>query len=283
MPIRPLVTRNMANELFHHGFRRVGEYGFNFKAPLQSDLPLFRTGQPYRLAEGRLLVVHRGEIDMELDLVEHHLKMGDIAMAMPDSLAMPIRIGDDCVVSIVTFTRLPNDNGRQECFVTRCDEDTLLRIEQFINMITMQLKRPNEYGEIMSRLFDAFILDVQSLSSEIPAAQSDTFMHRFLQLLSKEGQVKHPIEFYADRLCITSGYLSTLVKQHSGMTALQWIDRSLVREAKVLLHHTQMPIAEVADILGFATPSFFVRFFRQQTGSTPLQFRKKNNTTAPAT
>jgi AraC-like DNA-binding protein len=67
------------------------------------------------------------------------------------------------------------------------------------------------------------------------------------------------------------------------MTALQWIDRSLVREAKVLLHHTQMPIAEVADILGFATPSFFVRFFRQQTGSTPLQFRKKNNTTAPAT
>jgi len=64
-------------------------------------------------------------------------------------------------------------------------------------------------------------------------------------------------------------------KSAVAMTTLQWIDRALVREAKVLLHHTQMPIAEIADALGFATPSFFVRFFRQQTGSTPLQFRKK--------
>lgn len=150
-----------------------------------------------------------------------------------------------------------------------------MRIEQFINMITMQMKRKGEYGEILSRLFDALILDVQSLCSEIPSAQNDAFMHRFLQLLSKEGRVKHPIEFYAARLCITPDYLSTLVKRHSAMTTLQWIDRALVREAKVLLHHTQMPIAEIADALGFATPSFFVRFFRQQTGSTPLQFRKK--------
>lgn len=56
---------------------------------------------------------------------------------------------------------------------------------------------------------------------------------------------------------------------------LQWIDRALVREAKVLLHHTAMPVAEVAEKLGFATPSFFIRFFRQQTGHTPLQYRKQ--------
>ena len=48
-----------------------------------------------------------------------------------------------------------------------------------------------------------------------------------------------------------------------------------VREAKVMLHHTQMPVAEVAETLGFATPSFFIRFFRQQTGQTPLQYRKQ--------
>jgi AraC-like DNA-binding protein len=100
-------------------------------------------------------------------------------------------------------------------------------------------------------------------------------MHRFLQLLSQEGRVKHPIDFYADRLCVSAGYVSTMVKRHSGMTALQWIDRALVREAKVLLHHTQMPVAEVAETLGFATPSFFIRFFRQQTGTTPLQYRKQ--------
>ena len=48
-----------------------------------------------------------------------------------------------------------------------------------------------------------------------------------------------------------------------------------MREAKVLLHHTAMSVAEVSEKLGFATPSFFIRFFRQQTGQTPLQYRKQ--------
>ena len=71
--------------------------------------------------------------------------------------------------------------------------------------------------------------------------------------------------------------MSTLVRRESGLTVLQWIDRALVREAKVLLHHTAMPVAEVAEQLGFATPSFFIRFFRQQTGQTPLQYRKQGS------
>jgi len=89
------------------------------------------------------------------------------------------------------------------------------------------------------------------------------------------SRTKHPIDFYARRLCVSPNYMSALVKCESGLTVLQWIDRALVREAKVLLHHTQMPVAEVAEKLGFATSSFFIRFFRQQTGQTPLQYRKQ--------
>ena len=275
MATRNFDTGEMSTELSHHGFRRAGDYGFNFHAPLQQNLSFFLEGQPYRLAEGRILMVHRGTIDLELDLEEYHLEPGDIALAIPGSLAIVNRLGCDCVVSLVTFSRMPTVDGRQECFMARCDEDTQMRIEKYIDLITIQAKRGVICTDIVSRLFDSLILDVQSLSSEITPAQKESFMHRFLQLLSQEGRVKHPIDFYADRLCVTAGYVSTMVKRHSGMTALQWIDRALVREAKVLLHHTKMPVAEVAETLGFATPSFFIRFFRQQTGTTPLQFRKR--------
>lgn len=274
MAIRYFDTEKISNELSHYGFRRVGEYGFNFHTPLQQNLSFFLEGQPYRLTEGRLLMVHRGTIDLELDLEEHHMQAGDIAFAMPNSLAMVNRLSMDCIISIVTFSRVPTVDGRQECFMARCDEGTLTRIEKYIDLITIQAKRGDVCTDIVSRLFDSLILDVQSLSSETTPAQKESFMHRFLQLLTQEGRVKHPIDFYADRLCVTAGYVSTMVKRHSGMTALQWIDRALVREAKVLLHYTQMPVSEVAETLGFATPSFFIRFFRQQTGITPLQFRK---------
>jgi AraC-like DNA-binding protein len=242
---------------------------------LQQNLSFFLEGQPYRLTEGRLLMVHHGTIDLELDLEEHHMQVGDIAFAMPNSLAMVNRLSMDCVISIVTFSRMPTVNGRQECFMARCDEGTQMRIEKYIDLITLQAKRGDAPTDIVARLFDSLILDVQSLSSVSAPAQKESFMHRFMQLLTQEGRVKHPIDFYADRLCVTAGYVSTMVKRHSGMTALQWIDRALVREAKVLLHHTQMPVAEVAETLGFATPSFFIRFFRQQTGTTPLQYRKQ--------
>lgn len=275
MAIRDLDTEKITTELSHHGFRRVGEYGFNFRVPLQKNLSFFLEGQPYRLAEGRLLIVHHGTIDLELDLEGYHLESGDIALAMPDTLAMANEIGIDCVVSMVTFPRMPNAGRQQECFVARCDENTQLRIDKYIDLIVLQAKRGNAPTDIVARLFDSLILDVQSLSSETTPAQNESFMHRFLQLLSQEGRVKHPIDFYADRLCVSAGYVSTMVKRHSGMTALQWIDRALVREAKVLLHHTNMPVSEVAETLGFATPSFFIRFFRQQTGITPLQFRKR--------
>ena len=254
MAIRNFDTGKISTELSHHGFRRAGDYGFNFHAPLQQNLSFFLEGQPYRLAEGRILMVYRGTIDLELDLEEYHLEPGDIALAIPGSLAIVNRLGCDCVVSLVTFQ---------------------LRIEKYIDLITLQAKRGDAPTDIVARLFDSLILDVQSLSFVSAPAQKESFMHRFLQLLTQEGRVKHPIDFYADRLCVTAGYVSTMVKRHSGMTALQWIDRALVREAKVLLHHTQMPVAEVAETLGFATPSFFIRFFRQQTGTTPLQYRKQ--------
>lgn len=275
MAIRNLDTEKMSTELSHHGFRRAGDYGFNFHASLQKGLSFFLEGQPYRLKEGRLLIVHQGSIDLELDLEEHHMQAGDIALAIPDSLAMVNVLDVDSVISIVTFRQIPLANGRQECFVAHCDEATLLRIEKYIDLITMQSKRCDEYPDIVSRLFDSLILDMQSLCPEAVRSQGNTFMHRFLKILSQEGRVKHPIDFYADHLCVTTGYVSSMVKRHSGMTALQWIDRALVREAKVLLHHTKMPVAEVAETLGFSTPSFFIRFFRQQTGTTPLQFRKK--------
>lgn len=275
MAIRNFDTGKVSTELSHHGFRRAGGYGFNFHAQLQQNLSFFLEGQPYRLTEGRILMVHRGTIDLELDLEEYHLEPGDIALAIPGSLAIVNRLGCDCVVSLVTFTQMPTGDGRQECFMARCDEGTQMRIEKYIDLITIQVKRGDVCTDIVARLFDSLILDVQSLSTETSPAQKESFMHRFLQLLSQEGRVKHPIDFYADRLCVTAGYVSTMVKRHSGMTALQWIDRALVREAKVLLHHTKMPVAEVAETLGFATPSFFIRFFRQQTGTTPLQFRKR--------
>ncbi len=184
-------------------------------------------------------------------------------------------VSSDCAAGAVVFRQMPQIQSTVESFVVSGDSKAFARVNQYLTMISDQFDRAPVFTDIIVHFYDALILDMFSLRSEEQLSHGGEFMHRFLKLLSKEGQTKHPIEFYADLLCVSPNHMSTLVRRDSGLTVLQWIDRALVREAKVLLHHTSLPISEVADTLGFATPSSFIRFFRQQTDQTPLQYRKQ--------
>ena len=85
----------------------------------------------------------------------------------------------------------------------------------------------------------------------------------------------HTLSFYADRLCITHRYLSRVIQQVSGTYAKEWIDRAIVPEAKVILKHSNLSVAAIAEELHFANPSFFNKYFKRLTGMTPNGYREK--------
>ncbi len=275
MKIRELDSKNVLNHLVRHGFRHSGDNGILYNVSPAEGGEFFQQGVPYRLAEGRILVLHQGSVEVEIDMRTYTLGAGDLAMLLPDALVLVNYISTDARASAFLFRQMPQVKGEMESFVVRGDSVAFSRANQYLTMIFDQFDRNPVVTDIIAHFYDALILDMFSLRQEEQLTRGGAFMHRFLHLLSQEGRVKHPIDFYADRLCVSTNYMSALVKRESGLTVLQWIDRALVREAKVLLHHTQMPVAEVAETLGFATPSFFIRFFRQQTGQTPLQYRKQ--------
>lgn len=96
---------------------------------------------------------------------------------------------------------------------------------------------------------------------------------RFLQLVDEHYLTESGVEFYADRLCVTSNYLNRLVRLALGQSTKQYIQSRRIEEAKRLLRYTDLPVSDIADRLGFDTASYFVRAFSRQTGTTPLQFR----------
>ena len=57
-------------------------------------------------------------------------------------------------------------------------------------------------------------------------------------LVAENFRTQRDIGFYADKLCVTSKYLSTMLKQETGMTALDWIERHVVLYAKSCLSST---------------------------------------------
>ena len=97
---------------------------------------------------------------------------------------------------------------------------------------------------------------------------------KFISLVSENFKTQREIGFYADRLCMTNKYLSALLKQETGMTALEWIERYVVLYAKGCLSSTTMTVQEISDELGFPSQSVFGKYFKRVEGLSPKAYRQ---------
>ena len=81
------------------------------------------------------------------------------------------------------------------------------------------------------------------------------------------------VKYLADQLHTSPRYLTDLLKQETGKTALEHIHLFLVGEAKNLLLGTDQTIAQTAYQLGFENPPYFSRLFKKEVGLTPHAYR----------
>jgi AraC family transcriptional regulator, transcriptional activator of pobA len=82
------------------------------------------------------------------------------------------------------------------------------------------------------------------------------------------------VNYLAQRLNISSGYLTDVLKQESGKTALEHIHMYLISEAKNRLIGEKQSVSEIAYALGFDNLSYFSRLFKKEVGMSPNLFKK---------
>lgn len=80
----------------------------------------------------------------------------------------------------------------------------------------------------------------------------------------------------ASKLFLSRRYLSDLLKQETGKTAMELIHASIISKAKNLLRSDNQGIAEIAYQMGFENTSYFTRLFKKETGIRPMDYRKLN-------
>lgn len=96
---------------------------------------------------------------------------------------------------------------------------------------------------------------------------------RFKKLVSQHFLIKRKVTDYADLLAVTPNHLNRMVKDVTGKTASESIAEMLLQEAKAVLRYTDSSISEISYQLDFSDPAAFNRFFKKQTGETPMSFR----------
>ena len=85
------------------------------------------------------------------------------------------------------------------------------------------------------------------------------------------------VQFIADTLNVSQGYLSSLLKVLTGQSTQQHIHDKLIEKAKEKLSTTQLSVSEIAYELGFEHPQSFSKLFKSKTNFSPLEFRHSFN------
>lgn len=84
------------------------------------------------------------------------------------------------------------------------------------------------------------------------------------------------VSYFADKIALSSNYLSDVLKKETGYSAKDHINNFIVNKAKVLLLNSSDSISGVAYTLGFNYPHYFSRLFKSKTGITPQKYRQIN-------
>lgn len=129
---------------------------------------------------------------------------------------------------------------------------------------------------LVYEMYDVIVPKLQHHDEVTGYSSGKMIFSRFANLLSAESPIRHPVGYYADKLCITPKYLSSICKKQTGKTASDLIDEMTVNYIKQMLTSSEKSIKEIASDTGFDNLSFFGKFVRRELGVSPRDYRMKS-------
>lgn len=115
-------------------------------------------------------------------------------------------------------------------------------------------------------------------SEPVPTTSRQTeLFQRFIALVHEHCSEQREVTFYADKLCISTRYLSSIVRTIAHSSAKEIIDHSVMLELKMLLQSTDLSVQEIAYKLHFPDQSYLGRYFKKHAGVSPTEYRSSRS------
>lgn len=109
----------------------------------------------------------------------------------------------------------------------------------------------------------------------LPQSKEDGILNRFLVSVYDNCHKQRTVQYYADEQHLSPYYFSSIIRERSGKSALQWIAHITMTFSKQYLECADLSIKEIADRLHFPDQSAFGRYFKHHEGCSPTEFREK--------
>ena len=249
----------------------------------------------------------RGSVEVSLEGCHYHIKPGDVYIYMASTLVHLLHKSEDAegiMVEVDFYYILPIVNKvinvESQLFMRKnpcvsLSGEQCAHFEYLLNNLWDRInaedcqKENVQYQHLKLELIKSMgqticyeILNMYFTNQPLQPLQQgkkDVVFQNFMLSLFRFYRKERDVSFYARMQHITPRYFSAIIKEKTGDSALQWIVRMVITEAKQLLEESELSIKEIADQLNFPTQSFFGKYFKQYVGVSPKEYRNNAATT----
>ena len=241
-------------------------------------------------------MVTHGQAQFSVEEKTYQLQEGDIITCKPRNIfensmmsmdfnALVLFLSPEYVAQLSQLVRMEWTHSMfsSSYKILHADEMAMKRYRLYFDLLRNHLSRPETpHKELSLRLLFASMAydlhDLHNFQDEELMRQTyssgENILRRFMQHLHDPAQPYLNVNGYANLFSITPKYFSSICKRLTGRTANQLISEEIIRSAQIMLHDSSKSIKQIAAMMGFKNQSHFGRFFRQQTGMSPQQYRE---------
>ncbi len=231
------------------------------------ELELVIDGNGYHILNGQRFELSRGSLYL-LRLVDFHevnprprLKL--INMAIDDSL-----LSEDLLAKLTSGTPL----------IYSLDEKETCVMEQLLRLCMEENNSKEPDQQYLKNLLICVLLRILKLvpdSGDVvpfidkPIQAAILYLHMHFRenpKLTELAKISH----------YNASHFSTTFHKELGMTYSQYLNMLKINYAKELLLSTELKVTEICFECGFTSQSNFLRLFKEHTGLSPLEFRRKD-------
>lgn len=246
---------------------------------------------PAKFATFTSIFVKRGHCRADIDLVSHEFEGPCVVNIHSSKILQPTYISPDFDASFIVMSRhlsesifaLIRDNPLFPMIrrhpVVKVPANLVDSFENLYSIYSKMLymvENPNSFNAFMHATLAFFYAVGYKIYEPLEGFYPSTLgrlADKFLVLVQENFKKERGLDFYASHFGISARHLSRSVKKETGYTAVQWIERFVILEAKALLKSSNLNVQQIADELNFPSQSFFGKYFKKFVGKSPTEFR----------
>ena len=298
-----MENKNEENEVLNVGLDDIMRYK---QIPYKSgdvvlldeqDVMKHSFNPPVQIDAAVLVLCTDGMMEIEVETNNYKLFRGDLLVCGPNRVMKPIKLLNNTAFKIIFLSHFMHRSGIgyqrsiwDKAFylgtnpMIHLSDTQITQFEEYYRLLCEKLKNPSSsyHSEIMQSILQAMMYEILSYLDGVVVSENDRFVRqgeilfrRFVGLLAESKVKSRFVYYYADKLNVSTKYLSAVCKQVSGKTAGDIIDEFVMKDIVRMLKYSDKSIKEIALELDFPNISFFGKYVKAHLGVSPKAYRRQ--------